>query len=46
MNGFNISDAIDIKLGSNSVDSIYYGSIKLWPTGPSGIPSGWDVITA
>ena len=33
MNGFNISDAIDIKLGSNSVDSIYYGSIKLWPTG-------------
>lgn len=32
MNELNISDAIDIKLGSNSVDSIYYGSTKIWPS--------------
>ena len=32
MNGFNISDIIDAKLGGTSLSAIYLGSNKLWPT--------------
>lgn len=32
MNGFNLSDIIDAKLGAVSLDSIYLGSTKIWPT--------------
>lgn len=30
MNGFNLSDIIDAKLGATTLDSIYLGSTKLW----------------
>lgn len=32
MNGFNLSDIIDAKLGGTSLSAIYFGSNKLWPT--------------
>ena len=32
MNGFNLSDIIDAKLGATTLDSIYLGSTKLWPS--------------
>ena len=31
MNGFEISTASDIRLGSTTVSAVYYGSTKLWP---------------
>ena len=31
MNGFNLSDIIDAKLGATTLGSIYLGSTKLWP---------------
>ena len=34
MNGFDLSTIIDAKLGAVSLDSIYLGSNKLWPTIP------------
>lgn len=33
MNGFNLSDIIDAKLGTTQLSSIYLGSSKLWPLG-------------
>ncbi len=33
MNGFNFSDATDIKLGGSTITALYYGSTKLWPLG-------------
>ena len=32
MNGFDLSDASDIRLGSNTITAIYYGSTLLWPS--------------
>lgn len=32
MNGFNLSEASDIKLGSSTITALYLGSTKLWPT--------------
>ena len=32
MNGFNLSDIQDAKLGATTLGSIYLGSSKLWPT--------------
>ena len=32
MNGFNLSEASDIKLGSSTITALYLGSSKLWPT--------------
>ena len=32
MNGFNLSDIQDAKLGATTLGSIYLGSTKLWPT--------------
>ncbi|MEE3443227.1 MAG: hypothetical protein VZQ49_00070 [Methanobrevibacter sp.] len=32
MNGFDISTASDIRLGSTTVSAVYYGSTKLWPS--------------
>ena len=32
MNGFNLSDITDAKLGATTLGSIYLGSTKLWPT--------------
>ena len=32
MNGFDLSDASDIRLGSNTINAIYYGSTLLWPS--------------
>ena len=29
--GYNLSEASDIKLGSNTINAIYYGSTLLWP---------------
>jgi hypothetical protein len=34
MNGFDLSTIIDAKLGAVSLDSIYLGSNKIWPTIP------------
>jgi len=34
MNGFNLSDIQDAKLGTTQLSSIYLGSTKLWPTTP------------
>ena len=34
MNGFNFSDASDIRLGGSTITALYYGSTLLWPTGP------------
>ena len=31
MNGLNLSDASDIKLGGSTINAIYYGSTLLWP---------------
>ena len=31
MNGLNLSDASDIKLGGSKINAIYYGSTLLWP---------------
>ena len=31
MNGLDLSDASDIRLGSNTITAIYYGSTLLWP---------------
>ena len=31
MNGFNLSDITDAKLGATTLGSIYLGSTKLWP---------------
>ena len=31
MNGFNLSDITDAKLGTTTLGSIYLGSTKLWP---------------
>ena len=33
MNGFNLSDITDAKLGTTTLGSIYLGSTKLWPLG-------------
>ena len=33
MNGFNLSNIQDAKLGSTQVSALYYGSTKLWPLG-------------
>ena len=33
MNGFNLSDITDAKLGATTLGSIYLGSTKLWPLG-------------
>lgn len=32
MNGFNFSEASDIKLGGSTITALYFGSTKLWPT--------------
>lgn len=32
MNGFNLSDITDAKLGATTLGGIYLGSTKLWPT--------------
>ena len=32
MNGLNLSDASDIRLGSNTITALYYGSTLLWPS--------------
>lgn len=34
MNGFNLSEASDIKLGGSTITALYLGSNKLWPTTP------------
>ena len=31
MNGLNLSEVSDIRLGSNTINAIYYGSTLLWP---------------
>ena len=31
MNGFDLSEAYDIRLGSNAITALYYGSTLLWP---------------
>ena len=31
MNGFDLSEASDIRLGSNTITALYYGSTLLWP---------------
>jgi len=33
MNGFNLLEASDIKLGGSTITALYYGLTKLWPTG-------------
>lgn len=33
MNGFNLSEVSDIKLGGNTITALYLGSTKLWPLG-------------
>ena len=33
MNGFNLSDITDAKLGAATLGGIYLGSTKLWPLG-------------
>ena len=32
MNGLNLSEVSDIRLGSNTINAIYYGSTLLWPS--------------
>ena len=32
MNGLNLSEASDIRLGSNTINAIYYGPTLLWPS--------------
>ena len=34
MNGYNLSEASDIRLGGNAINAIYYGSTLLWPLTP------------
>ena len=34
MNGLNLSEVSDIRLGSNTINALYYGSTLLWPLTP------------
>lgn len=43
MNGFNLSDITDAKLGTTTLGSIYLGSTKLWPLS-NIIPSSWTIV--
>ena len=41
MNGFNLSDITDAKLGATTLGSIYLGSTKLWPLGAPLMYKDW-----
>lgn len=43
MNGFNFSEASDIKLGGSTITALYFGSTKLWPLG--GIDYSKEYLT-
>ena len=46
MNGLNFSDASDIRLGSNTITAIYYGSTLLWPLAPRDYSKEYLTIEA
>ena len=46
MNGFNLSEASDIRLGSNTITALYYGSTLLWPLGPRDYSKEYLTIEA
>ena len=46
MNGFDLSEASDIRLGSNTINAIYYGSTLLWPLTPRDYSKEYLTINA
>ena len=46
MNGLDLSGASDIRLGSNTINAIYYGSTLLWPLAPRDYSKEYLTIEA
>ena len=46
MNGLDLSGASDIRLGSNTINALYYGSTLLWPLGPRDYSKEYLTIEA
>ena len=46
MNGLNLSEVSDIRLGSNTINGLYYGSTLLWPLGPRDYSKEYLTIEA
>ena len=46
MNGLNLSEVSDIRLGSNTINAIYYGSTLLWPLVPRDYSKEYLTIKA
>ena len=42
MNGYNFSDASDIRLGSSTITALYYGSTLIWPKTTPPTPTDWS----
>ena len=46
MNGLNLSEVSDIRLGSNTINALYYGSTLLWPSTPRDYSKEYLTIEA
>ena len=46
MNGLNLSEVSDIRLGSNTINALYYGSNLLWPLTPRDYSKEYLTIEA
>ena len=46
MNGLDLSEASDIRLGSSTINALYYGSTLLWPLGPRDYSKEYLTIEA
>ena len=42
MNGYNFSDASDIRLGSSTITALYYGTTLIWPKSTPPTPTDWS----